>query len=44
MNDDRIQGNRKQLTGKIKGKWCGPTDDDLTRAQGSSEYLADKVQ
>ncbi len=44
MNDDRIQGNGKQLTGKIKGKWCGPTDDDLTQAEGNSEYLAGKVQ
>jgi uncharacterized protein YjbJ (UPF0337 family) len=44
MNDDRIQGNWKQLTGRIKAKWGDLTDDDLTRAEGNTEYLVGKVQ
>ncbi|MGS0998652.1 CsbD family protein [Rhodanobacter sp. UC4451_H18] len=44
MNDDRIQGNWKQLTGKIKAKWGDLTDDDLARAEGNTEYLVGKVQ
>ncbi|MGN6705059.1 MAG: CsbD family protein [Rhodanobacter sp.] len=44
MNDDRIQGNWKQLTGKIKAKWGDLTDDDLTRAEGNTEYLVGEVQ
>lgn len=44
MNDDRIQGNWKQLTGKIKAKWGDLTDDDLTRAEGNYDYLVGKVQ
>ncbi len=44
MNDDRIKGNWKQLTGKIKAKWGDLTDDDLTRAEGDQEYLVGKVQ
>ena len=44
MNNDRIQGNWKQLTGKIKAKWGDLTDDDLTEAKGNTEYLVGKVQ
>jgi uncharacterized protein YjbJ (UPF0337 family) len=44
MNDDRIQGNWKQLTGRIKAKWGDLTDDDQTRAEGNTEYLVGKVQ
>jgi uncharacterized protein YjbJ (UPF0337 family) len=44
MNDDRIQGNWKQLTGKIKAKWGDLTDNDLTQAEGNTEYLVGKVQ
>ena len=44
MNDDRIQGNWKQLTGKIKAPWGDLTDDDLTQAEGNTEYLVGKVQ
>jgi uncharacterized protein YjbJ (UPF0337 family) len=44
MNNDRIQGNWKQLTGKIKAKWGDLTDDDLTQAEGNTEYLVGKVQ
>lgn len=44
MNEDRIQGRSKQLTGKMKSKWGKLTDDDLQAAEGNSEYLAGKVQ
>jgi len=44
MNEDRIAGQWKQLAGKIKEKWGKLTDDDLTRADGNSEYLAGRIQ
>lgn len=44
MNNDRIKGNWKQLTGKIKAKWGDLTDDDLTIAEGNQEYLVGKLQ
>ncbi len=44
MNQDRIAGQWKQLSGKIKEKWGKLTDDDLRQADGTSEYLAGKVQ
>ncbi|MBO9664697.1 CsbD family protein [Dokdonella sp.] len=44
MNEDRIKGQWKQLTGKLKEKWGKLTDDDLTVAEGNSEYLAGKLQ
>jgi uncharacterized protein YjbJ (UPF0337 family) len=40
MNEDRIKGQWKQLAGKLKEKWGKLTDNDLQRADGSSEYLA----
>ena len=44
MNEDRIAGQWKQLSGKIKEKWGKLTDDDLKRAEGTSEYLAGEIQ
>jgi uncharacterized protein YjbJ (UPF0337 family) len=44
MNQDRIAGQWKQLSGKIKEKWGKLTDDDLERANGNGEYLAGKIQ
>ena len=44
MNEDRIAGQWKQLAGKIKAQWGKLTDDDITQAQGNSEYLAGKLQ
>jgi len=37
MNEDRIKGQWKQLAGKLKEKWGKLTDNDLQRADGSSE-------
>ena len=44
MNSDTIKGQWKQLNGRIKTQWGKLTDDDLTVAEGNSEYLAGKVQ
>jgi len=44
MNQDRIAGQWKQLAGRIKSQWARLTDDDVKRAEGSSEYLAGKIQ
>ncbi|WP_130620914.1 CsbD family protein [Dyella amyloliquefaciens] len=44
MNEDKIQGQWKQLSGKIKQKWGKLTDDDMKVAEGSTEYLAGKLQ
>jgi uncharacterized protein YjbJ (UPF0337 family) len=44
MNSDRIKGNWKQLTGKIKAQWGDLTNDDLQQAEGNSEYLAGRIQ
>ena len=44
MNEDKIKGQWKQLAGKLKTKWGKLTDNDLTIAEGDSEYLAGKIQ
>ena len=44
MNQDRIAGQWKQLSGKIKEKWGKLTDDDLRQAEGNTEYLTGRVQ
>ena len=44
MNWDRISGNWKQFTGKVKEKWGKLTDDDLTAIAGKRDQLAGKLQ
>jgi uncharacterized protein YjbJ (UPF0337 family) len=44
MNWDRIEGNWKQLTGKVKVQWGKLTDDDLDIIAGHREQLAGKMQ
>jgi uncharacterized protein YjbJ (UPF0337 family) len=44
MNEDRIKGQWKQLSGKLKQQWGKLTDDDLKQAEGNSEYLAGRLQ
>jgi len=44
MNWDRIEGNWKQFTGKVKEKWGKLTDDDLTAIAGKREQLEGKIQ
>ena len=44
MNNDIIKGKWKQLSGSIRKQWGKLTDDDMTVAGGSREYLAGKIQ
>lgn len=44
MNTDIIKGKWKQLNGQIKQQWGKLTDDDLTVAEGTRDYLTGKVQ
>jgi uncharacterized protein YjbJ (UPF0337 family) len=44
MDWDRVAGNWKQLTGKIKENWGKLTDDDLTAINGRREQLEGKLQ
>jgi uncharacterized protein YjbJ (UPF0337 family) len=44
MNWDTIQGNWKQIAGKVKEKWGKLTDDDLTAIAGKRDQLAGKLQ
>jgi len=44
MNRDRMQGNWKQLRGKIKEKWGKLTDNDLDMISGQEEQLIGKLQ
>jgi uncharacterized protein YjbJ (UPF0337 family) len=44
MNQDIIQGKWTQLKGSLKNKFGKLTDDDLSRADGSRQYLAGKLQ
>jgi uncharacterized protein YjbJ (UPF0337 family) len=44
MDWNRVQGNWKQLEGKIKAKWGLLTGDDLTAINGRREQLEGKLQ
>lgn len=44
MNWDQIQGNWRQLKGKIKANWGDLTDDDLDSIDGRREELMGKLQ
>jgi uncharacterized protein YjbJ (UPF0337 family) len=44
MNWDRIEGNWKQFSGKVKERWGKLTDDDLTTINGRREQLEGKIQ
>ncbi len=44
MNWDQIQGDWKQLTGKVKEKWGKLTDSDLTVVAGKRDQLAGLLQ
>lgn len=44
MNNDRIEGNWKELKGKIKEQYGKLTDKELTEAEGSAEKLAVNLQ
>ncbi len=44
MNNDIIKGKWKQLSGNIQKQWGKLTDDDLTVAEGTRDYLSGKIQ
>jgi uncharacterized protein YjbJ (UPF0337 family) len=44
MNWDRIEGNWKQLKGKVKEQWGELTDDDIDRIAGRRDQLAGRLQ
>ena len=39
MDWNRVEGNWKQLKGKIKEQWGNLTDDDLDKIAGKREQL-----
>lgn len=44
MNWDRIEGNWKQLKGRVTTRWGKLTDDDLDVIAGRRDELAGKIQ
>lgn len=44
MNRDILEGNWKQLKGRIKTQWGRLTDDDLDVIAGQREVLAGRIQ
>jgi len=44
MNWDRIEGNWKQLKGKVKEHWGDLTDDHIDVIAGKRDLLVGKVQ
>ena len=44
MNEDRIEGNWKQLKGMLKEQWGKLTDDDLDVIDGKRDQLLGKLQ
>jgi uncharacterized protein YjbJ (UPF0337 family) len=41
---DRIEGNWKQFTGKVKEQWGKLTDDELTQINGNRDQLEGRIQ
>ena len=44
MNNDRIEGNWKQLKGKVKEQWGKLTDSDLDVIAGKRDQLLGRIQ
>jgi uncharacterized protein YjbJ (UPF0337 family) len=44
MNWDRVQGNCKQLKGRVQQKWGKLTNDDLEVIEGKRTELAGRLQ
>ncbi|HEY8554131.1 MAG TPA: CsbD family protein [Burkholderiales bacterium] len=44
MNWNQIQGNWKQLKGKVKAQWGDLTDDEIDSINGRREQLVGKIQ
>jgi len=44
MDWNRVEGNWKQVKGKVKEQWGKLTDDDLDRIAGKRDQLEGKIQ
>ncbi len=44
MNWDTIEGNWKEIKGKIRSKWAKLTDDDLEAIAGKKDALLGRLQ
>ena len=44
MNWDRVEGNWKKLSGKVREQWGKLTDDDLDVIEGRRETLSGRIQ
>lgn len=44
MNWDQIQGNWKELRGKLRSQWAKLTDDDLENIAGKKDVLLGRLQ
>ena len=44
MDWSRVEGNWKQIKGRVKEKWGKLTDDDLNVINGHREQLEGKIQ
>ena len=44
MDWNRVEGNWKQVKGKVKEQWGKLTDDDLTVIGGQKDQLLGKLQ
>ena len=44
MNADRLEGNWKQLKGKMREKWGKLTDNDWETVAGKKDQLLGKLQ
>jgi len=44
MNWDRVEGNWKQVKGRVQAQWGKLTDDDLDVIEGRRDQLVGKLQ
>ena len=44
MNQDKIEGNWKQIKGQVQQKWGKLTNDDVDVINGKREELSGKIQ
>jgi uncharacterized protein YjbJ (UPF0337 family) len=44
MNQDQVRGSFKQIQGEAKRIWGTLTDDEITRAEGSTDKLIGIIQ
>ena len=44
MNWNRVEGNWKQFSGKVKSQWGKLTDDQITEINGQRDQRVGKIQ